>query len=259
VHAQNPLAPFLQKIHRRSLLTGEEKEAILGLPVRIEQVSAHTDFVRLGSSLDHSCLIVHGLAGRFGQGPDGNRQITALHLPGDMADLHSLLSPLATSAMQALTTTTIVRIPHVALREIVVRYPAIAECFWRECVIDAAVLSEWVINICRRNAGVRLAHLYCETAYRYRLGSMAEQFAFELPVTQHQLADMLGLTAVHVNRTMRALVARGLVHVTRGTVEIPSWRRLVDFADFDPAYLHFEVAPRVAMGVVMNGAGRVQL
>ena len=255
--AQNPLTPFLQKILRRSVLNGDEQGAILSLPVRIEQVPAHVDFVRLGSPIEHSCLVVHGLAARFGQGPDGNRQITALHLPGDMADLHSLMTPLATSALQALTTTTVVRVPHVALREITARYPALAEAFWRECVIDAAVLSEWVINIGRRNAGVRLAHLYCETAFRYRLGEVAENFAFEMPVTQHQLADMLGLTAVHVNRTVRALVARGLVQVSRGIVTIPSWRRLVEYSDFDPAYLHFEVLPRRSMHVAVNGAERL--
>src|SRR5690606_12537901 len=113
----------------------------LALPVRLEQIPAQHDFVRLGECLTHSCLIVQGLAGRFGQSREGNRQLTALHIPGDMADLHSAVVPEATSALQALTATTIARIPHAAIRSISAQYPAIAEAFWRECVIDGAALS----------------------------------------------------------------------------------------------------------------------
>lgn len=241
--AYNPLIPFVGKVLRRSILTVEQQEAILALPARVEQIAAHVDFVRLGDITEHACLIVHGLAARFGQSQEGNRQITALHIPGDMADLHSVVSPAATSALQTLCTSTVVRVPHSAIREIAARHPAIAQAFWRECVVDAAVLSEWVVNIGRRGAAVRLAHLYCEMAYRYALGAPAEAFTFDFPATQHHLADALGLTAVHINRTARALESEGLVQLRRGVVEVPSWSALTRFADFDPAYLQLDVAP----------------
>jgi CRP-like cAMP-binding protein len=243
----NSLGQFLDKVRRRSVLTAEEQSAILSLPVRAEQIPAHMDFVELGEHVDHACLIVHGLAGRFGQGREGNRQITALHIPGDMADLHSVVSPSATSALQALTTTTVVKIPHGAIREIAARYPSIAQVLWRECVIDAAILSEWVVNVGRRTASVRLAHLYCEMAYRYRLGEVTERMSFDFPATQHHLADMLGLTAVHVNRTLRVLEAADLVRLKRGVVEILSWARLIEYADFDPVYIQLNVTPLAPM------------
>lgn len=241
------LEQFLGKVLRRSVLSDEEQKAILALPIRAEQIEAQRDFVRMGERVTHSCLIVQGLAGRFGQGREGNRQITALHIPGDMADLHSSVVPEATSALQALTTTTIVKIPHHAVRETAARYPAIAEAFWRECVIDAAVLSEWVVNIGRRSAAVRLAHLCCEMAYRYRLGDVPSRFVFGFPATQQHVADALGLTSVHVNRMLRMLDSTGLVKARRGVIEVLNWLALADYGEFDPSYLQLDGAPRAPM------------
>jgi CRP-like cAMP-binding protein len=247
--SNSALAPFLRKVLRRSILSDDEQAAILALPIRLEQVAAQRDFVRLGENVSHSCLIVAGLAGRFGQGREGNRQITALHIPGDMADLHSAVTPEATSALQALTPTTIGKIPHSAIRRTAAAYPAVAEALWRECVIDGAVLSEWVVNIGRRNASMRLAHLLCETAFRYRMGDVVEHFPFAFPATQQHLADMLGLTPVHVNRTLRVLDTSGLVRSKRGVVEILSWQRICEFAEFDPVYLQLDGRPRAPMQI----------
>jgi CRP-like cAMP-binding protein len=114
-------------------------------------------------------------------------------------------------------------------------------------VVDAAVMSEWVVNIGRRSAAVRLAHLCCEMAFRYRLGEMVEHFVFTFPATQHHLADSLGLTSVHVNRMIRVLESSGLMKVRRGMIEILDWDDLSEFAEFDPTYLVFEDSPRTPM------------
>ncbi|MEA3039211.1 MAG: hypothetical protein QOE79_1724, partial [Sphingomonadales bacterium] len=158
----SPLQPFLNKLVSRSNLNDAEQRAILALPARPDQIQTNRDFVRQGERVHHACFVVAGLVGRFGQNRDGSRQITAIHIPTDMVDLHSVVAPDACSALQALSVTTILRVPHEALREAARRYPAIAEAFWRECVVDAAVLAEWVVNVGRRDARSRLAHLICE-------------------------------------------------------------------------------------------------
>ena len=103
---------FLNRLTIRSVLSEEERQAILNLPTRVSQIDANRDFVRIGERVDHCCLIVEGMLGRFGQTSEGARQITALHLPGDIADLHSVVRPVGTSAIQALSTTTVLRISH---------------------------------------------------------------------------------------------------------------------------------------------------
>ena len=232
-----PLQRFLNKLIGHSSLGEEERNAILHLPGHPAQIQANRDFVRLGERVEHATLIVEGLVGRFAQSHEGERQITAFHVPGDMADLHSVVAPDAPSALQALTVTTIFKVPHHALIDIARRYPAIAEAFWRECVVDAAVLAEWVFNVGRRDARARAAHLLCEAACRYRGLGTGKHVAFSFPVTQLHLADMLALTAVHVNRTLKLLRQEGLVDVHSKSVDITDWDGLVEAGDFDPAYL----------------------
>ena len=232
-----PLQPFLDKLVSRSTLGPEERRAILDLPARPAQIQTNRDFVRLGERVDHACFVVAGLVGRFGQNRDGSRQITAVHIPRDMVDLHSVVAPDACSALQALSVATILRVPHQALRAAALRYPAVAEAFWRECVVDAAVLSEWVVNVGRRDARSRLAHLLCEIACRTeglggKLGSV-----IPFPATQTHIADMTGLTSVHVNRTLRALKEEGVVAVHSQTIRLLDWEGLMRIGDFDPDYL----------------------
>lgn len=234
---KSPLQLFLDRLTARSALGEAERQAILNLSGQPVQVRTNSDFVRLGERVDHACLVVDGLVGRFGQNRDGQRQITALHIAGDMVDLHSVMMPVAGSALQALTTSTLIRIPHETLLSLARRHPAIADAFWRDSVLDAAILSQWVVNVGRRNAVSRMAHLICEMAIRYEQLGASVGFSFEFPATQTHLADALGLTSVHVNRTLKALKEQEVAEWRQRTVHILDWDRLVDIGDFDSDYL----------------------
>ena len=244
------IQPFLERLTSRSVLTDDERQAVLNLPAHVEQVEKNRDFVPLGSRVDHACLIVAGIVGRFDQNGEGVRQITAMHIPGDMCDLHSVVQPVPTSALQALSVATILRVPHGAIRAAAGRYPALAEAFWRDCMVDAAILSEWVVNIGRRDAPTRVAHLICEMATRLRATGSANDFVFDLPVTQTQLAEATALTSVHVNRTLQSLRADGLVHWHQRVIRVPRWDALVEAAEFDPAYLQIEPLPHRRLRIV---------
>lgn len=244
------LQPFLDRLTSRSVLTAEEQQAVLNLSGQAEQVTANRDFVPLGKRVDHACLIVAGIVGRFDQNGEGTRQITAMHIPGDMCDLHSVVQPMATSALQALSVATILRIPHAAIRGVASRYPALAEAFWRDCMVDAAILAEWVVNVGRRDAKTRVAHLLCEMATRLHAHANRNDFVFDLPVTQMQLAEATALTAVHVNRTLQSLRADGLVEWHQRVIRLPRWDALVDRAEFDPAYLQTQVRPEHRLRIV---------
>lgn len=239
---------FLHRLIIRSRFCDQEMQAILDLPTDAVKVAANQDFVCLGEVVDHACLIVEGIAGRFGQTEDGVRQITAFYFPGDMADLHSVVQPRVGSALQALTKTTILRISHSALRGVAARYPAVAEAFWRDCMVDAAVLSQWVVNVGRRDARAGMAHLLCEIATRLGLGTGSHAPDFAFSVTQAQLADATGLSTVHVNRTLKALA--GIVTVARGSVQIHDWDRLAAVGEFEADYLQIDVVPAEPLKVI---------
>ncbi|MEA3012942.1 MAG: hypothetical protein QOD42_1487 [Sphingomonadales bacterium] len=242
-----PLQPFLTKLLSHSALGEAERQAILDLPAHPGRIQTHRDFVRLGERVGHACLVVEGLVGRFGQNRDGKRQITAVHIPTDMVNLQSVAVPEACSALQALAVTTILRIPHPALRDVARCYPAIAQAFWRESVIDAAVLAEWVVNVGRRDARSRMAHLLCEIACRTHAAGRRVGLRFEFPATQAHVADMLGLTSVHVNRTAQALRKENVVRIETHAIEILDWKRLAAIGEFDPGYLHLGPAATEAM------------
>lgn len=244
------LARFLERLTSRSILTDEEQEAVLNLPGHAAQVHANHDFLPLGQRVDHACLVVAGLVGRFDQTGDGARQITAMHIPGDMCDLHSVVQPVTTSALQALSVSTILRVPHSAIRAAAARYPAIAEALWRDCQVDAAILCEWIVNVGRRDARKRICHLLCEMAIRLGATGSGDDFVFDFPVTQMQLADATALTPVHVNRTLQSLRAEGLVDWRARILHLPKWSELVELAEFDRAYLQADLRPEQRMRII---------
>jgi len=248
VHLQNSaLQPFLDRLALRSVITVQERNAILGLKGQVTQVAAHVDFVSIGDLVDHSCLVVTGLVGRFGQNRDGSRQITCLHIPGDMPDLHSVVSPKAGWGLTALTPTIILRVAHSDLRHIASQHSGIAEAFWRDCVADGSIFSEWVVNVGRRTASARLAHLFCEMAIRCERAGQGDRSSFPLPITQSDLADATGLTGVHVNRTLRELRSRAIVTARSGVVAIHEWKALVSIGDFDETFMLLDGPyPRIA-------------
>ena len=238
------LQRFLDRLTSRSILTQEEQQAILDLPARAEHVQANRDFVPLGAKVDHACLIVNGIVGRFDQNWEGKRQITALHIPGDMADLVSVVQPTARSALQALSIATILRVPHTAIRSATARYPALAEALWRDTAVDAAILAQWVVNVGRRDARQRVAHLLCEMATRLDAAPSTEEVFFPFAMTQSQLADATGLTSVHMNRTLQAMRRDKLLEMNTRAVRVADWQALVQAGEFDADTCKQTLLPR---------------
>ena len=161
------LSPFVDRLASHSQLNEAEQDALLALPAQLLTVDAHRDFVRLNETVDHVSVVIDGVIGRFGQNAEGERQLIALHIAGDAPDLHLMVVPRGTVPLQALSNARVLRVPHPALREVTARYPAIAEALWRHCSIDAGITARWVLNLGRRDAKTRIAHLLCEMAVRY--------------------------------------------------------------------------------------------
>lgn len=118
--------------------------------------------------------------------------------------------------------------------------PPAHRAFWRETLIDAAIFREWITNVGRREARSRMAHLFCEMVVCLRAVVLSEGHTYDLPLTQTELGDALGLSTVHVNRTLMQLRGMGLVSWSGTRLAVLDWERLKQVADFDPSYLHLE-------------------
>ena len=225
------------RLTMRSELAGADLDMVMALPGRLEHVRVNHDFVRLGERIECACLIVEGTAARFGQTKEGARQLSAIHVPGDMADLHSAVLPQSATALSALSNVVIYRVPHSSIHEAARASPALARAFWRDCVVDAAIAAEWLLNNGRRDALARLAHLLCEMALRYAdVG--ASRDTFTLGMNQSHLADACSLTPVHVNRMLAQLRRDQILTIRGQEVEIHDFGKLAAIGDFDDGYLH---------------------
>jgi CRP-like cAMP-binding protein len=234
------LERFVARLRTRSELSDEEAGAILALTGREVGTKGHGIIVRPGQMVEETCLVVRGIVGSFDQLHDGSRQITELHIPGDMCDLHSVAVPRVGWGIEALAPTTTLRIPHAQLRDLAEAYPRIALAFWRDTVADASVLAKSISVLGRRKAKARLAHLLCGMGLRMEQADLGRRTHFSLPLTQAQLADVLGLTLTRVHSCLTTLQHEGKIDKQGSEIEVRDLAYLEDCAQFDPRYLLLE-------------------
>ncbi|PSJ37680.1 Crp/Fnr family transcriptional regulator [Allosphingosinicella deserti] len=236
--SSEPLAPLVRKLLNIHPLSPEDRAAVLSLPSIVRQLEHGQYIVREGDVPTHSCLVVSGFAIRHKIMGDGARQIVNVHVAGDMVDLQNSLLKVADHNVQTLTAMEAAFIPRAAILDIAFSRPAVGKALWLETLVEGSIAREWIANVGRRNSLTRVAHLLCEFAYRLDAVGIGKQCNYELPMTQEQIADTVGLTPVHVNRTLKSLDAAGLTTRSRRSVVINDLARLAEVGDFRSIYLH---------------------
>ena len=234
---------LLKKLSRYGPPSAEECTALAGIMTPVRRFSAGQEVIQQYSAPKESTVLLSGMMGRLVTLRGGTQQITALQVPGDFVDLHAfLLARMDHSvvAMNACETTTA---PHGELRRLCDRYPRLARALWYLTVVDASIHRHWITVFGRRDAIARAAHLLCELHVRLEDVGLTDDGQFELPLTQAHAGDVLGLSAVHVNRVIQELRARSVVTWDRRRVQIKDWDALVDIAEFDATYL--QLVPQV--------------
>ncbi|HEU0098970.1 MAG TPA: Crp/Fnr family transcriptional regulator [Allosphingosinicella sp.] len=230
----------MRRLETRVRLDDQDRAAIHALPVQQRTMEPAAYMVREGEQVEHCILLLSGFAYRHKITGDGQRQIIAVHMPGEFLDLQNSLLGIADHNVQALTRCDIATVPVAALRRLAVDRPRVGQAMWIDTLVDAAIFREWIVNVGRRDSISRLSHLLCEIALRLEEAGLAVDRRYELPMTQEQLADCTGLTPVHVNRVLKELGRMGLIARDKRSVEILEWDRLQHIGDFNTRYLHFE-------------------
>ena len=234
------LGRMVDRLARRAPLDAADREALLSLPHNVRTLEPASYTVREGDPPRQCAVLLSGFAFRQKITGLGGRQILSLHIPGDMLDLQHLFLSVSDHNVQTLTRAEVAFIPRGALQDLALSRPAVSHAFFVDTLVDASIFREWVVNVGRRDARGRIAHILCEFALRLETAGLAEQYRYDLPMTQEQLADALGLTPVHVNRTLRMLDSEGLIERNRRTVRIRDWQRMRAVADFNERYLHLD-------------------
>src|SRR3954452_17396292 len=240
-HSNPDLHPLIRKLESIAPVSKDEREAIAALPIIVRDLKADADIVRDPDRPSQCCAILEGFACRYKLLPGGRRQIMSFHIPGDIPDLQSLHLEIMDHNLATVVPSKVAFIPHEVVRSFLRTHPRIADVFWRDTLIDAAVFREWVVNVGRREAYARIAHVLCEIYVRLKAVGLANGQAYEMPVTQSELADATGLSTVHVNRTLQELRGNNLISTPKGRrVVIEDWEGLQKAGEFDPTYLHMK-------------------
>lgn len=193
--------------------------------------------IEQGEPAGEICVILDGWAARQKVLADGSRQILAFHLPGDICEFNALLGAAADTETIALNGVKSARITRRLLNELAVAAPRVSQALWWEALSSNAIQREWLINIARRSATERIAHLLCELHSRLLLVGLASSTGFQLPLTQAQLANACAMTVEHTNRTLRKLRDLAGVQFEAGSVDFADPEAVRSIARFNGDYL----------------------
>lgn len=230
-------APLITKLESHVSLSNEEKLRLFEALAPPRIVTAHTEILTQGKKSAVLTVLLSGFACRSKVLRDGRRQITAYLVPGDICDFRFLSGDEHDGSVTTMSSAAIAAIAiedFVALAE---HYPAITRAFLRAAAVDEAITREWLISLGQRTAVQRMAHLFCEFFVRLNTVNLTRGTGYDLPLTQAEMGAALGLSTVHVNRTLQELRRRHLISLKGKFVELKDIDRLADTAMFDPLYL----------------------
>ena len=235
------LDPVFRRWSRRVALTEQDKQALAALPWSKRVYNREAYLAREGEPSSVCTVLVSGFAFRQKLVSDGRRQIISFHIAGEFLDVQNCLLDVADHNVQALNRVSVAAIHKSALIDLMSARVNIRRAIWLDSLIDSSVFREWVVNLGRRDARGRIAHLLCELADRLRAAGVADGEMYDFPLTQEQIADATGLTAVHTNRTLQSLRKDGLISLSSNRLAILDWRALAEVGDFNERYLHHAV------------------
>ncbi|WP_085810967.1 Crp/Fnr family transcriptional regulator [Sphingomonas sp. TZW2008] len=232
------LERVVTKLSRISQLSKDDAYNVLAWNGAAETIHARNIITKENQTADKCAILVNGIACRSKMLASGERQILSFHLPGDMLDLQHFLFSTADHYIEAVTACRIWWVPYQQIRDTIGQSPALMEALWRDTLLDASIFREWILNVGRRNAKTRVAHLLCELRERMVVAGVSFEGLPDYILTQEYLADATGLTAVHVNRMIGELRERGALPPRGEAVTSEHVALLRAIADFRPNYLH---------------------
>ena len=230
----------LLKLRARDDVSAEEERAIRDLFSHVVDVPADEVFIHAGRELSESTLLLDGWMARAKDLQSGQRQLAELQVAGDFVDLHGFTLKRLDHDVITLSRCRVATVPHERLKEMTDRFPHLTRLYWFMTNVDAAIQREWTLSLGRRTAIARMAQLFCELRRRLGIVGLTQADSYDFPLTQVETGETLGLTAVHVNRTLQELRRKGVLELAHRRVTILDVERLEAIAEFDSRYLYLD-------------------
>ena len=243
--------PWTKKMEMFTAFSEDERRRLDDLvSARRVEHAARDDIIADGAHSPDCHVVLSGLACRYKILRDGQRQIMAFLIPGDLCDAEIFILKAMDHGVVAMTPTTTALVSAKVMKQMLRETSNLGEALWWGTMTDLGVLRERIIDHGRRNARQRIAHLLYEMLVRYRMVDLASDDSFDFPITQTDLADATGLTPAHANRTLRTLKADGLIEKKGRVIQVIDPAGLQKVAQFNGEYLHLDrVHDRTGVGL----------
>lgn len=229
---------LVRKLSLAADLSTSDLDALTCAVAEVREVPPQTILIDEGDRPERVHVVLDGFACRYKFLPDGGRQMLACLLPGDFCDLHAAVLGTMDHTVATVCASRVGSISRADVERITNTSRTLSRALWWASLTQEAILREWLVGLGRRDAENRMIHFFCELHERLNAVGLADGGSIDLPLTQTDLADVLGLSSVHVNRTVQSLRERGLISWTEGKLVLKKIDRLRELADFDASYLH---------------------
>ncbi|WP_426035725.1 Crp/Fnr family transcriptional regulator [Cypionkella sp. TWP1-2-1b2] len=233
-------SPFARKLTAFVQLSQDDLSVLSDVYRRRRSFAAGRDMIHQGQADQTAYIVASGWACSYKLLPGGTRQIVDVQIPGDFLGLRSVLFRTADHNVEPITRVQASEVKEQDLLAAFTQTPRLATAVLWAASRDEAMVVEHLVGLGRRNASERMAHFLLELGARLKLVGLADRKGFSCPLSQYQLADALGLSAVHVNRVLRELREEGLLTFQKGKVQFLNYEALVELSGFDRAYLDHE-------------------
>lgn len=240
-------AALLRRISFYADLDQSDKDVVLGLEGIEKRFNRGTAIVDAGQHLDSILIVKSGWAIRFKTLEDGRRQVLNVLLPGDVFDLQVMVAAEADHSVSAVTDLEVLSVDPKVFRKLLTQSGRLTLALWWVQVQEEAFLREQIVRNGQQTARERIGHFLLELHRRLQIADEGMRNGFEMALTQTTIADALGLSPIHTNRTLRQLERDGLIQRKRDAILFEDADRLAQICQFDPSYFHLD-AFRMRLG-----------
>lgn len=228
-------------MRRTTTLDNNERRMLDSMIAEVRALPPRHTVIERETMLDTSLYLIRGVMCRYIDNRKGYRQLVSIQVPGDFVDLHAYPLGFLDHNVATITAAEVAMFHRADLDRLLALAPALARKLWFSTLLDAALHREWIFKLGRLPSHGRVAHFFCETELRLRAVGLSNGRRFELPITQADIAEICGLTSIHVNRVLRDLRDQELCTFRGGIAEFHDPVALARLGEFDPAYLYLDL------------------
>ncbi|MEQ8405856.1 MAG: Crp/Fnr family transcriptional regulator [Oceanicaulis sp.] len=245
------LTAFLRRLDAYVRLSDDDRQALSDLPTRQRVYEPAMVIAREDERLEKVFWIEEGWACRYRRLRNGERQIVNFILPGEFFDLQGLVSTRSDHTVSALSQVKLFEARAEDFTEAAGERPAIFNALLWASVVEEAILREHIVQLGRQPAVTRIAFLILELYRRQLLTTGTHDHELDFPVSHAVIADALGLSRVHVSRSLKTLRDKGCIALAERHIKILHLEELETIAEYEDRYLHIQPVAAQTSGAIL--------